>query len=72
MMKDGKCCSVHAAAWWLLVIGGINWGLVGAFHYNLVESLFGAWGWLVSLIYILVGLSAIALLFKKSCKMCQK
>ncbi len=71
MTKDGKC-SVHVAAWWLLWIGGINWGLVGLFHYNLVESLFGAWGWLVSLIYILVGLSAVMLLFKKTCKMCKK
>ena len=69
-MKDGKC-GVHCVAQVLLIIGGLNWGLVGLFHYNLVESLFGAWGWLVSLIYILVGLSAIAAIFCKKCGKCK-
>jgi len=44
----------------LVIIGGLNWGLV-ALGYNLVESIFGAAGWLVSTIYLLVGLSAIYL-----------
>lgn len=43
----------------LLIIGGLNWGLVGIADWNLVEVLFGAWPALVSLIYILVGLSAL-------------
>jgi len=38
----------------LLVIGGINWGLIGAFDYNLVNALFGFLPALESLIYILV------------------
>ena len=42
----------------LLVIGGINWGLVGFFDFNLIESLFGA-GTFTSIIYDLVGLSAL-------------
>ncbi|MDP3992453.1 MAG: DUF378 domain-containing protein [Nanoarchaeota archaeon] len=42
----------------LLVVGGLNWGLVGFFDFNLVESLFGA-GTLTSIIYDLVGLSAL-------------
>ncbi len=51
----------------LLIIGGLNWGLVGAFSFNLVELIFGAVGWLLSLVYILVGLSAIymAIMHKK-------
>lgn len=43
----------------LLIVGGLNWGLVGVADWNLVEALFGAWPVLVSIIYILVGLSAL-------------
>ena len=42
----------------LVLIGAINWGLVGLFGFNLVEVLFGE-SILTQLIYILVGLSAI-------------
>ncbi len=48
--------------WILLFIGGLNWGLVGAFNWNLVESIFGT-GSLTNIIYILVGLAAIWSLF---------
>lgn len=43
----------------LLIIGGLNWGLIGFFDYNLVESLFGTMPWLTRIIYALVGASAI-------------
>ena len=43
----------------LIIVGGINWGLVGAFQFNLVEALFGAMPPLPAVIYILVGLSAL-------------
>jgi len=46
----------------LVIIGGLNWGLV-AFNFNLVELIFGAVSWLLMLVYILVGLSAIYLIF---------
>jgi uncharacterized membrane protein YuzA (DUF378 family) len=42
----------------LLVIGGLNWGLVGLFNYNLVTSLFGM-STLSNIIFDLVGLAAI-------------
>jgi uncharacterized protein len=42
----------------LLIVGGLNWGLVGLFRYNLVEAVFGDTG-LASIIYALVGLSAV-------------
>ena len=45
----------------LTVVGGLNWGLVGAFKFNLVETLLGA-GLVASIVYILVGLSAIYLI----------
>lgn len=44
----------------LLIIGGLNWGLIGFFKYNLVDSIFGLDFFLVSrIIYALVGLAAI-------------
>lgn len=42
----------------LLVIGGLNWGLVGLLNFNLVESIFGN-SVVASVIYVLVGVSAI-------------
>ncbi len=44
----------------LVIIGGINWGLVGLFNYNLVDAIFG-FGGIARTIYVLVGLSAIYL-----------
>ena len=44
----------------LLIIGGLNWGLVGLFQYDLVASLFGGAASLFSrIIYTLVGISAV-------------
>jgi uncharacterized protein len=40
---------------WLVVIGAINWGLVGLLNFNLVETLLGGWPWLVTVVYALVG-----------------
>lgn len=42
----------------LVIIGGLNWGLVGAFDFNLVTFLFSKVG-IEKLVYILVGLSAV-------------
>ncbi|HEX9805015.1 MAG TPA: DUF378 domain-containing protein [Candidatus Dojkabacteria bacterium] len=47
----------------LLIIGGLNWGLVGFFNYNLVSALFAEGSFLTNLIYDLVGLSAIYMAF---------
>ncbi|PJE58140.1 MAG: DUF378 domain-containing protein [Candidatus Portnoybacteria bacterium CG10_big_fil_rev_8_21_14_0_10_36_7] len=46
----------------ILVVGGLNWGLVGLFDYDLVASLFGAGTLLAKIVYDLVGLSAIYVL----------
>ena len=42
----------------LLVVGGLNWGLVGFFDFNLVSTLFGT-GTFTAIVYDLVGLSAL-------------
>ena len=43
----------------LLVIGGLNWGLVGLFNFNLVNALFGEMSAVTRLIYLIVGLAAV-------------
>jgi len=43
----------------LLVVGGINWGLVGFANIDLVASIFGSGASLSRLVYVLVGLAAI-------------
>ena len=52
----------------LLIIGGINWGLVGFFNYNLVSAVFGGSLLIISrIIYAVVGLAglyAISFLFR--------
>lgn len=42
----------------LLIVGGLNWGLVGLFSFDLVAAIFGAGSGLARIVYILVGLSA--------------
>ncbi len=42
----------------LLIVGGLNWGLVGLFDFDLVAAIFGAGSMLARIVYILVGISA--------------
>ena len=43
----------------LLVVGGLNWGLVGTANFDLVATLFGAGSILAKVVYTLVGLAAV-------------
>lgn len=43
----------------LVIIGGLNWGLVGVANFDLVATIFGAGSLLARVVYVLVGLSAI-------------
>jgi uncharacterized protein len=43
----------------LLIVGGLNWGLVGLFDFDLVAVLFGPGSLLARIVYILVGVSAL-------------
>ncbi|HWJ87065.1 MAG TPA: DUF378 domain-containing protein [Pelagibacterium sp.] len=43
----------------LVIIGGLNWGLVGLFQFDLVAAIFGVGSMLSKIVYIVVGLSAI-------------
>jgi uncharacterized membrane protein YuzA (DUF378 family) len=64
--------TLHFITWLLIIIGALNWLLVGAFGWD-VGMLFGGQMAIVSrIIYILVGVSAIYEIFthKNTCKMC--
>ena len=67
----------HMVAWILLIVGGLNWLLVGlggfmSSDWNLVHLILGSMPMLEWLVYILVGLSAVyeVVMHKKNCKMC--
>ncbi len=53
----------------LVIVGALNWGLIGLFRFDLVTSLFGGQGaWLSRIVYSLVGLAgiwSITLLFRE-------
>ncbi|MGE5496414.1 MAG: DUF378 domain-containing protein [Burkholderiales bacterium] len=50
---------MNTLAWILVVIGAINWGLVGFFNFNLVDAIFGAGSIVARIIYALVGLAGL-------------
>ncbi len=43
----------------LIIIGAINWGLIGLFSFNLVDTIFGTMSLLSRIIYTLVGISGL-------------
>lgn len=70
-MQNSK---LHMVAFLLVIVGGLNWLLVGLFNWDVGVLLGGQGAMLSRVIYVLVGLSALVLLatHKKDCKMCEK
>lgn len=66
-----KKCGVHQVAWILVIIGGLNWLLVGLFSLNVVNQVFGSLPTVERIIYVVVGLAAVAMLGEGKCKMCK-
>jgi len=65
--------NLHCLAYVLVIVGGLNWLLVGLTGWD-VGMIFGGQGALISkIVYILVGLSAVYLILthKSDCKNCQ-
>lgn len=50
----------------LLIVGGINWGLVGLFDFDLVAALFGQMSLLSRIVYVVVGLCALYTIYTSS------
>jgi uncharacterized membrane protein YuzA (DUF378 family) len=69
-MTKGGMCAGHKVAWGLVLVGALNWGLVGGFGFNLVNSLLGSMPIVEKVVYILVGLSALMMLMMGKCKKC--
>lgn len=46
-----------------VIIGGLNWGLVGLFSFDLVAAIFGAASVIAKIVYILVGIAALYMIF---------
>lgn len=68
---------IHVIAWILVIVGALNWGLVGVSgfmgsNWNLVNLIFGSVPALEWTVYVLVGLAAVYELVthKKSCTVC--
>ena len=69
--------NLHMVAWILLVVGGLNWLLVGlggflGGSWNVVSMIFGSWPMVEWLVYVLVGAAAVyeVVTHKQSCKAC--
>lgn len=54
-----KYKELDMVAWLLMVLGALNWGLVGAFKLDLVQLILGTTPALVQLVYILIGLAGL-------------
>lgn len=67
MMK--KLCAGHKVAWVLVVVGALNWGLVGALNFNLVMKLLGSMPAVERVVYVLVGLAGLMMLGTGKCCM---
>jgi uncharacterized membrane protein YuzA (DUF378 family) len=52
----------------LVVIGALNWGLVGLFEFNLVAAIFGQLSAVSRIIYVLVALAGVYLLITTSAR----
>ena len=52
------------ATWVFVIVGALNWGLVGAFKMDLIQIIFGTSPLLMQLMYILVGVSGLYWLYK--------
>jgi len=58
--------AVYAVAIVLLVVGGLNWGLIGfSYKWNVFDILFGAGSLVSSVVYLLIGISALFVIFGK-------
>ncbi|MBU4217049.1 DUF378 domain-containing protein [Candidatus Parcubacteria bacterium] len=66
--------NLHTLSFALVIIGGLNWLLVGLFGWD-IGSIFGGQGAVISrLVYVVVGLAAIneMIIHKEICKLCTR
>ncbi len=73
MMKQ-NCCAICKVVGLLVIIGALNWGIIGALKINVVHNLIGSIPKAERIVYILVGLAGIMKLIScfKECPACKK
>ena len=59
-----KMSEFEWATWVFVIVGALNWGLVGAFKMDLIQIIFGTSPLLMQIMYILVGVSGLYWLYK--------
>jgi hypothetical protein len=64
-----KLNPIDKVAYILLMIGGLNWGLIGFFEYNLVGEIFGQASGLSRVIYAVVGVAAVYVIYSMAVMM---
>ena len=73
---NGKKCTASKAGWALVLVGALNWGLVGlggffGGNWNVVNLTLGSVSWLENLVYLLVGVAAVMAIVGCKCKVCK-
>lgn len=68
----GKLSWLDWLCYILVIIGGLNWLLVGAFNFDLVKAVFGDMTLIARIVYILVGVAALYILIFLLPKACKK
>lgn len=63
---------LHIVSYTLVVVGALNWGLIGLLDFNLVSSLFGGMPTIENVVYILIGVAAAYSVYehKQICMIC--
>ncbi len=75
MIYKGKC-TWNTISFWLLVIGGLDVGLMGIgdilrSNWNVINIIFGGVPYLEPIVYILIGIAAVVALMTCKCKTCK-
>lgn len=67
-----KMKALHVASYVLLWVGGLNWGLIGLFNFDLVNAVLGSMPTVEKLVYVLVGVATVYIVatHKNDCKVC--
>ena len=71
-------CTMSMTAYTLVIIGGVNWGLVGLGillgsmeSWNVINMILGSVSWLEGIVYVLIGIAAIVMIFGCKCSKCK-
>lgn len=76
--KLGGGCTMSMVGKVLVIVGAVNWGLVGlgmlfgGGNWNVVNMLLGSWSSVEAVVYVLVGVAGVMMIFGCKCKKCME